>query len=436
MDQPAINWRQHFEHVAVSDQGMRRGNNQDAFAAVLAGDHAEWGRRGHVFVVADGMGAHAAGELASKMAADGIPHTYHKLAEKPPPAAIVTAIEQTNALIHHRGKSSPDFEGMGTTSSVLILLPQGAMLAHVGDSRIYRVRGQQIEQLTFDHSLVWEMKAQGNMAPDAVASLVPKNIITRSLGPHEKAKVDLEGPFPLAVGDTFLLCSDGLSGQVTDEEIGAFLTALPISEAAKSLIDLANLRGGPDNITIIIVKILSTQLFQGAEPLAVRTTDVKSAQRIAVPFWVAGGALALLGAVFAMIMQWIPAAVSLVVGAVLGLVGLAKKMAAGKGPSFLQHGTMLGKGPHTRANAVPNKAVVAAVDKVVEQLRAAAVTERWPVDWSKFNALTQSAHMASANGDFNKGLRETARAMSVFLDQLRKLNVKRPGKPADEVDLG
>src|SRR6185369_2097132 len=108
--------------------------------------------RGHVFVVADGMGAHAAGELASKMAADGIPHNYHKIHDQPAVWAIAKAVEEINDQINQRGQANIDFQGMGTTSSVLVLLPQGALVAHVGDSRVYRLRGEQLEQLTFDHS--------------------------------------------------------------------------------------------------------------------------------------------------------------------------------------------------------------------------------------------------------------------------------------------
>ncbi|HZZ72264.1 MAG TPA: protein phosphatase 2C domain-containing protein [Pirellulales bacterium] len=438
MDSSAINWKQHFEHVAASDVGMRRGNNQDSFAVVIADDPAAWLARGHVFVVADGMGAHAAGELASKMAADGIPHTYYKLIDQPPPTAIVQAVQETNALIHHRGQSNQDFSGMGTTSSVLVLLPQGVLLAHAGDSRIYRVRGPVIEQLTFDHSLVWEMKAQGNLSADAVNSLVPKNIITRSLGPHESVQVDLEGPFPVAVGDMFLMCSDGLSGQVSDEEIGAFLNAMPIGEAAQSLIDLANLRGGPDNTTILIVKIVSTQLMQSPEPLQMKTSDPKLGQKKAVPFWVAGGALVLLALVFSAVAQWIAAGASALLGTILAIVGVMKNLAGGRGPMYLRAGALLGKGPHTRANAVPNASVVQAVSKVVDQLRSAANSERWPVDWTKFDALLRTAHMSSANGDFTKALRDTARAMSFMIGQLKTLKLKRPAPRAlaeDEVDL-
>ena len=136
----------------------------------MASDADTWQRRGHVFVVADGMGAHAAGELASKMAADGIPHNYYKLREESSPDAIRKTIRQVNEEIHRTGQANAEFHGMGTTASVLVLVPQGALVAHVGDSRVYRLRGGQIEQLTFDHSLVWEMTASGQYNPQSAQS--------------------------------------------------------------------------------------------------------------------------------------------------------------------------------------------------------------------------------------------------------------------------
>ena len=120
------------------------------------------------------------------------------------------AIRDANAVIHAKGQSSIGFHGMGTTCSCLVLLPQGALVAHIGDSRVYRLRGKMLEQLTFDHSLVWEMAAAGQMAQEDVPAYIPKNVITRSLGPHPTVHVDLEGPYNAAAGDVFLLCSDGL----------------------------------------------------------------------------------------------------------------------------------------------------------------------------------------------------------------------------------
>src|SRR5262245_42084252 len=222
------NWCPTFglEYAQLSDLGMRRSNNQDSLAVVVTTDHDTWAGRGHLLMVADGMGAHAAGELASKLAVDNVTHAYFKLRDLYPPAALRQAIRDANALIFQRGQSSIGFQGMGTTCTCLALLPQGALVAHVGDSRVYRLRGDNLAQLTFDHSLVWEMAAAGRMAQEDVPAYIPKNVITRSLGPHENVNIDLEGPYDAAVGDVFLLCSDGLTGQVSDEELGALLHCL------------------------------------------------------------------------------------------------------------------------------------------------------------------------------------------------------------------
>jgi protein phosphatase len=224
MPEESAIWESYVEHAALSDIGLRRSNNQDSFTVVPAKSGELWQQRGHLFMVADGMGAHAAGELASKMACDAVPLTYQKVLDEPPPLAIRKAIEDANGRIHSRGQANLDFRGMGTTTSVLLLLPQGALVAHVGDSRVYRLRGSRIEQLSFDHSLVWEMMSTGKMREEEVPGYIPKNIITRSLGPAPHVEVDLEGPWPVASGDTFLLCSDGLSGQVSDEDIGVILS--------------------------------------------------------------------------------------------------------------------------------------------------------------------------------------------------------------------
>ena len=187
-----------LKHASVSDMGMRRTNNQDSLAVIVTDDVATWATRGHLLMVADGMGAHAAGELASKMAVDNIPHTYFKLRDLYPPAALRQAIRDANAVIHTKGQSSIGFQGMGTTCSCLVLLPQGALVAHIGDSRVYRLRGNVLEQLTFDHSLVWEMAAAGQMTEEEVPAYIPKNVITRSLGPHPTVHIDLEGPYNAA----------------------------------------------------------------------------------------------------------------------------------------------------------------------------------------------------------------------------------------------
>ena len=242
---------------------------------VLAGSEADFQQRGHVFMVADGMGGHAAGELASKIATDVISLDYRKLLDQTPPEALLSAVLDANHQIHVRGQASPEFRGMGTTATILVLLPTGALLAHVGDSRCYRVRGNRIEQLTFDHSYVWEMQAAGQLPEGGIPGFISKSSITRSLGPHPTEQVDLEGPHPVQAGDTFLLCSDGLSNQVKDEEIGLVLSCLPPAEAVHALIELACLRGGPDNITAVVVRVLGPQV-----PAADRRRSVEAVGQI------------------------------------------------------------------------------------------------------------------------------------------------------------
>ncbi|HTN75749.1 MAG TPA: protein phosphatase 2C domain-containing protein, partial [Pirellulaceae bacterium] len=273
MSSAKVNWDHCLKHAELTDIGMRRANNQDSHAVLMSDTTEGWLERGHLFMVADGMGAHAAGELASKLAVDGIPFLYHKYRDQSPPEALQRAVLETNAEVNRRGKANSDFHNMGTTCSVLVILPQGALAAHIGDSRVYRLRGDLLEQITFDHSMVWEMRAAGQLPEDAeLARAIPKNVITRSLGPHTHVQVDLEGPFPTEDGDTFLLCSDGLTGPVADEEIGAILANLEPKEAAQVLVDLANLRGGPDNVTVLIAKVVGNELTTAAvraEPLTI-----------------------------------------------------------------------------------------------------------------------------------------------------------------------
>jgi protein phosphatase len=246
-----------FEPVRVArltDVGVKRSHNQDACAAQPAVDEAGYRSHGHVFVVADGMGGHAVGEKASAKAVRDIPFLYSKHARDGIIPALRRAFQEANAAIYAIGQQNPEFRGLGTTSTALILRPEGAWIGHVGDSRAYRIRSGKAEQLTFDHSWVWEIARRQGVDPDELGDF-KKNVIIRSLGPDPEVEVDIEGPHPVLPGDTFLLCSDGLTGVVTPQEIGAVVTALVPDEAARFLVHLANLRGGPDNITVMIVQV-------------------------------------------------------------------------------------------------------------------------------------------------------------------------------------
>ena len=251
-----MNWDDVIIDAAATDTGMRRSNNQDSYTIVRA-PHAEaWRQRGHVFLVADGMGAHAVGELASKMACDLIPHNYMKTRTGTPSEAIVKTFRDVSALIHSRASANRDFQGMGTTCSAPALAA-----GRRPDRATSAIRGfiasadQRIDQLSFDHSLVWELVRRNHLTSEQARVSVPKNVITRSLGPEVEIEVDIEGPLAVELGDVFLLCSDGLSGPVEDNELGAFAGNFHPRDACRYLVNLANLRGGLDNITVVIVRI-------------------------------------------------------------------------------------------------------------------------------------------------------------------------------------
>jgi protein phosphatase len=405
-------------HAAVSDVGMRRTNNQDSYFVPRSLTPDRFRSRGALFVVADGMGAHAAGELASKMAADGVAHLYEKYRELSSADALQKAVIDTNAEIHRRGESNPDLHQMGTTCSSLLLLPEGAVVAHVGDSRVYRLRGGVLEQLTFDHSLVWEMRASAPGISSEYAASLPKNVITRSLGPNAKVQVDREGPFPLEPGDKFLLCSDGLSGQIEDGEIGAALATLPLSEAVHFLVDLANLRGGPDNVTIVAVEV-------GAELLsAAGGRGAASGAKAAAPATLLGwiGLIGFLAAAAASVAfaQHAFAAVFAVaaVGCGIFLAWAYSRRRESDAPAAPQR--PYGRGPHVRTPREAPKAFLDKMQRLIDELAEAVTESGWQVDWKRFEAFRDQAQASLAKSDNESALRAYARGVSFLLQEIRQ----------------
>ena len=416
MIQQTTNWDHCLQHAAISDVGLRRANNQDSMAVVLAGTAELFRKQGHLFIVADGMGAHAAGELASQLATETITQTYSKLLDLSPPQAILSATHDANAKIHGRGEADEEFRGMGTTVTSLLLFSEGALVAHVGDSRAYRLRGNRFEQLTFDHSLVWEIMAAGQLPEGMSADRIPKNIITRSLGPSPTVSVDLEGPFPLAVGDTFLLCSDGLSGPVTDEEIGTILASMAPDEAVRSLVDLANLRGGPDNITVVVARVTGPQLPEHPE-------DDPQPQRPTTPpvhpvvwtllalFFVVAAALAAKG-------QTIPALISLALAAGAGIAALVQR--SGGESEDRSAVEPLGKAPYAVFKVAANLKFVQQLEEIIQELREAATVGGWVVDWDRFNAYSEQATAAVKADDHIKAVREYFHAINFMMSELKQ----------------
>lgn len=419
-------WNPGIEYAALSDIGLRRTNNQDAMSVVVANSLEHWQERGHLLLVADGMGAHAAGELASKLAADNVSLTYNKLVDQPPPQALREAVREANRRIHDRGQANSEFRGMGTTISALLLLPEGAIVAHVGDSRVYRLRGDRLEQLSFDHSLVWEMQSSGRLSEVDVASFVPKNIITRSLGPNPTVEVDVEGPYTVEAGDTFLLCSDGLSGQVADEELGALLRCLSPDEAVHALVDLANLRGGPDNITVIVARV--TQLPERRPvpeswqlPAAEPETRPPGEQPIrATGWWLLAlglGVVAVLLGLGGVPLLGLAAGLSAVFVAVIALLtslgSLRPRTAEAALPAF-------GRGPYTSTDCPLRPKLVEDLAQVVREVREAAEEKEWRLNWDRVAEFESQAVQALEAGDLAEAVHARCRAISFLMQQVKE----------------
>lgn len=411
---------------------MRRSANQDSACVVLAESQEAWEKQGHLFVVADGMGAHAAGELASKLAVELIPHHYRKLQGMLPAEAIRRAVTESNSEIFRRGQANIEFRSMGTTVSMLVLLPEGAVVAHVGDSRVYQLHGDKLYQLTFDHSLVWEMQAAGEVTDETARSgVIPKNVITRSLGPNSSVQVDLEGPFPIQVGDRFLLCSDGLSGQISDEEIGSLLRAMPAKQAAQLFVDLSNLRGGPDNITAIVVEIKDSSIASPSGSSIALKRSAVGRKQFSTALGVVAAVCLLAAALLALNNQWPVAIVACVLGVIALATGFVQMGRSGTAPE--DAAIRYGKGPHRQYKAVPNLALFENLVGTMNALREASQERHWSIEWEPIDALHKDAQEAADSGDFSTAVCEQSQ---VIIDLMEQIRGQRNGVPSDsDVDL-
>ncbi len=232
-----------------TDTGRQRSANEDSFFV-----------RAPIFVVADGMGGAQAGEVASKAAADAFDVD---LPDGPPERVLRETILSANRRIHDLARADPSRAGMGTTLTAAIVdaAAEEVAIGHVGDSRAYRLRGGKLEQLTRDHSLVEEMRRKGQLTDAQAEDHPQRSIITRALGPEPEVVPDLQ-TVPAAPGDVFLICSDGLTTMLSEEQIAKLLAgATSMSAAVRALVDEANRAGGRDNITA-----LAFQLEDAAAP--------------------------------------------------------------------------------------------------------------------------------------------------------------------------
>lgn len=255
--------RMHVDLVvgAKSDLGRARENNEDKFDLLEPDDPGLLQKKGRIYAVADGMGGHSAGQIASELAINTLFRAYYDDPSDDPIVALRRALSTANTVLLDVAQAIPGRAGMGTTVTGGVVREEELIVFHVGDSRLYRLCGDTIEQLTQDHSWVAEQVRLGSMTEEE-ANLSPfRNVITRSLG----ATPELEPDFlrvQLKPGERYLFCTDGLNGMLTDEEILRWGSQGSPSVAAWNLVEVANQYGGKDNITVLILAIRDVRPWQ------------------------------------------------------------------------------------------------------------------------------------------------------------------------------
>lgn len=240
----------------LSDVGRVRTENQDFSILSSAEDEVDLGK-GRLMVVADGMGGHRGGATASRMAGTIIKDEYYRDPDTDIVASLKRALEKANAAIFGESQANLDLRGMGTTCSALVIKGRKAYFAHVGDSRIYRVRNGEIKQITDDHSLVASMVREGLLTDEEAEVHPRRNVLQRSMGVGQDVEIDTAGEQEVEVGDVYILCSDGLHGLVKNGEL-LEVSQLPIEEAVKEYVRRALERGAPDNVTVIVGRVEET----------------------------------------------------------------------------------------------------------------------------------------------------------------------------------
>ena len=250
------------EYAGETNVGLKRTHNEDNFAVF---------EEENLYIVADGMGGHASGEVASQMAVETLRDFFRATAEDPETTwpykmdksrryeenRLIVGVKLANLRIFETAQRDPRYRGMGTTLVSLFFVDGGSYLSHVGDSRIYRIRDREMEQLTEDHSLLNDYIKMKKLSQEEIDNFPHKNVIVRALGMKDVVKVDLLHEKPKA-GDIYLLCSDGLSGMCSDDELLQHVNDCngDLTKACHSLIDAANSHGGIDNITVVLCKYL------------------------------------------------------------------------------------------------------------------------------------------------------------------------------------
>lgn len=244
-----------FAVALRTDIGRVRERNEDCGTYVIPQDAGLFTKKGALFVVADGMGGHAMGDVASDIVVRTVQQAYYQHGSGDVAAALVSAIREAHAAIQ---RQAPPDVMMGSTCVAAVIQSATAYVANVGDSRAYLVRDGRIRQISRDHSLVAELVRAGLLTEEQARTHHQRNIIYRSLGCTGEIEVDIFTE-PVREGDTLVLCSDGLSGLIEDDELRSLVEGCEPEESVRALIERANERGGPDNITAVVARVSGEQ---------------------------------------------------------------------------------------------------------------------------------------------------------------------------------
>jgi protein phosphatase len=244
------------ELASLSDVGCQRQDNEDQYSYWESDSDEQFERKGRLAIVADGMGGHEGGQEASRIAVDAIRQVYSQALEADPGSALAAGFREAHERIHRHAQDHPELRGMGTTATALVLLANRLYYCHVGDSRLYLIRGQRIQRLTHDHSYVGRLVENGIITSEEAEIHPQRHILTAALGAGPDFSPDVpESPLDVERGDTLVLCTDGLWGLLADQEVQQAVADHSPSDACSNLVDLAKQRGGPDNITVQVLQV-------------------------------------------------------------------------------------------------------------------------------------------------------------------------------------
>jgi len=245
----------HFKKFSISDIGNVRERNEDSY---LEDEITLGGKEGLLMVVADGMGGHRAGDVASRTVTDCI-RNYVKSGKKNTYSQILCdSILNANSKVFQMSVSNPELKGMGSTCTALLIINGKTYIAHAGDSRAYLIRNNETVQLTSDQTVAEQLRVSGQITSDDARVSPQRNILTNAVGIRETIEVEEYEPVDTKPGDSYLLCSDGLSEYITEDELGNIIDNHEPEHACRLLVDIAKGRGGSDNITVQIVKITNS----------------------------------------------------------------------------------------------------------------------------------------------------------------------------------